>query len=169
MLRNVFNATPLLSSVPQTGNKKLCLAGIQTFVWKNEICFGKLQLGWQAVVPTKESRQNGTWSKGSDTKSPTKHQITMLKILTGRNSAMMPLRSSIQDHSVEKVWTPLLYRQTPLYDHSSLYIFFPTPPLLTFFWQYHPNEIQEKHKNKLMMVSYFFNIVTFKHVNMLFS
>lgn len=77
MLRDVFNATAPLNSVPQTGNKKLRLAGIQTFVWKNEICFGKLRLGQQAVVPTKESWQYGTWSKGSDTKSPTKHQITI--------------------------------------------------------------------------------------------
>ena len=154
MLRDVFNATAPLNSVPQTGNKKLCLAGIQTFVWKNEICFGKLQLGRQAVVPTKESWQYGTWSKGSDKISHKAPDYNLLKILPRRNSAMMPLRSSIQDHSVE-VWTPLLYRQTPLYDHSSLYIFFPTPPLLTFFWHYHPNEIQEKHKNKLMRVSYF--------------
>ena len=46
------------------------------------------------------------------------------------------------------------YRQHPWL--SPLYMFFPNPPLLTiFFWQYCPNDIQVKHKNKLMREKYF--------------
>ena len=37
------------------------------------------------------------------------------------------------------------------------FIFFPNrPPSTTFFGKYHPNEIEDKQKNKLKKESYFF-------------
>ena len=40
---------------------------------------------------------------------------------------------------------------------SHIYIFFLNPlPLTTFFWQYCPNDVRGKHKNRLMGESYFF-------------
>ena len=57
-----------------------------------------------------------------------------------------------------------------LYGH-----FFSESPTFDIFWRCHPNEIEDKHKNKLMRVSYSFifqrlrnNVITFKHEHMLF-
>ena len=51
---------------------------------------------------------------------------------------------------------PLFYRQPPV-GPSPLFIFFLNPPLLEeLFRQYRPNEITDKHKNKLMWQRYIF-------------
>ena len=54
---------------------------------------------------------------------------------------------------MEKVWTPSLYN--PLYGHPHFLSFFQTPVFGKTFRQYRPNEIPDKHKNKLMWQSYF--------------
>ena len=56
------------------------------------------------------------------------------------------------------------YRQHPWL--SPLYMFFPNHPLLTtFFWQYCPNDIQVKHKNKLMREKYFLWLEDYKRTS----
>ena len=53
--------------------------------------------------------------------------------------------------SISSIDTP------PLYGHPSPFYIFPNPLLLArLFRQYCPNEIPDKHKNKLMWQSYFF-------------
>ena len=49
--------------------------------------------------------------------------------------------------------TPLPH---PLYGHPPLFIFSEPPLLTTFLWQYCPNEIWDKHKNKLIWQIYSF-------------
>ena len=41
------------------------------------------------------------------------------------------------------------------FSFPSLYIFSECPTLTIFFWQYHPNETQDKHKFNFMRESYF--------------
>ena len=63
-------------------------------------------------------------------------------------------RKHSDDHSSQKVWAPPHYKQSFLYN----LIFFQTSHLwqIFCFWQYCPNEIQGKHRNKLMRESYLF-------------
>ena len=51
---------------------------------------------------------------------------------------------------------PPFYRQPPIWP-SPLFIFFPNTPFLARpFRQYRPNEIPDKHENKIMGQSHFF-------------
>ena len=62
------------------------------------------------------------------------------------------LKNKTVDHSVQKVWMPhSIDKPSSLqYGHSHVFIFFLIPPLLArLFQQYSPNEILDRHKNKL--------------------
>ena len=73
------------------------------------------------------------------------------------NSGLQRLPFQPLNISVQKVWTPPYSKNNPAIWPSTFIYFFTNPPLLArLFHQCCPNEIPDKHKNKLMWENYFF-------------
>ena len=87
---------------------------------------------------------------GTCIKSKKQHIYSIFQISQQKFSKL-----NVSPHQVCRKFDPF-YRQPPIWSFPPWCIFTNSPIFTTFFWQYRPNDIRGKHRNKNMRESYFF-------------